>query len=147
MITVNSYCLGIPCVHFIYGFSAVMQIPWNFYLDLIQVMIKWSQRNFAHDTTTMLSIVLWRYNYSSRSYAQCWFGYPCWLKKTLAQIVYKINHSDLDTAHIKMLWIDIFAGFHALFDFLRRAILLCWYPILRNTAGRTEKLSCVAVNI
>ena len=41
--------------HFTNNFSITIQMWWKFHFALIQVLIKWSLQNFAHDTTAGLS--------------------------------------------------------------------------------------------
>ena len=53
--TKNQPCLYAPGAHFIYDFSIVIKMGWKFHTALIQVVVKWSLRYFAHGTTALLS--------------------------------------------------------------------------------------------
>ena len=46
------WCAG---AHFTNNFSITIQMWWKFNFALIQIQIKWSLQNFAHDTTAVLS--------------------------------------------------------------------------------------------
>ena len=54
-----------PAALFTNDFSIVIRIRWIFYSAIIQVVIKWSLQNFAHDTTVLLFWHVQRFVYDS----------------------------------------------------------------------------------